>query len=939
MIDGTHRGLGLQLNRRPRVVHVNASEVHGGAARACARLDSALRAAGTDSRVLAVGELPPVSFELNDRDDLIRHTFVTTNRTAISNTHFSLCLDGVDLSALRSIQEADVVHLHWVASIQTPRTLQRLLALDKVVVWTLHDFAPFTGGCHYPAGCAGFESSCSRCPQLRTDPFDVPAAVLADKIELLDVRDLTLVAPSSWIAEQARASALFSAAPRIEVVRYGIDTDVFRPRGQAEARDALGLPQERAYVFCGADHGGEMRKGVPSLARVLADVSRHPAMRGRRVAVLCVGDVPEELLLAGVEVIPLGRIVAEEDMAVALSAADTCVFPYLEDNAPNMVLESLACARPVVAFAVGGVPELVPDGIAGRCVPVGDERALGGALASLLDNESLARELGERGRERVCELHSSGAQAARMMELYEDALGSAAVEPRRRQRPHRTSAGDSGQALSALIEPLTVHCLEEEVRRLQKQVQAHERKSMVEAHALRALRPVAVEAAARLEVIDELRDGLARAEAECDARLEVIEDLRGGLARAEAECDARLEVIEDLRGALARAEAECDARLRVIDELEAYRLGVEADKTRRRQWVRRKLSAARRATRFDDWWYSKIPPLLAIAYLQVTLARSYQLWSLLPWLLVSLVCVAAYGHVVNDSFDVESDRRAGKANAMSRHGIAVRAVFAVSLATVAFAPAAVVGYPVAALVLLAINLLLPTIYSIPAIRLKERGVAGIVCDVGGSHVVPTLFVLVALHQGSHGVSLHEWAFAVAAVAWSGVLGLKGILHHQLSDRSGDLAAGTATFAATMEAGRIERWLPAYNLFVEAPVSVVLCLVVVDACPLAGVALAGYFVVESVKYRLGFQFALSADPRTLRRSFPFVNEAFYVLWLPLAAALQLAIVSPAWLWAPVFQVVGFLPNIRDQAADLVATSRAVRGRGERIVPSILRRRGS
>jgi glycosyltransferase involved in cell wall biosynthesis/4-hydroxybenzoate polyprenyltransferase len=918
VIDGTHRA--PQRSRRPRVVHVNASDVHGGAGRACGRLDSALRAVGTDSRVLAVGELPPVSGELSGRDDLIRHTFVTTNRTAISNTHFSLCLDGVDLSALRSIQEADVVHLHWMASIQTPRTLQRLLALDKVVVWTLHDFAPFTGGCHYPAGCAGFESSCSRCPQLRTDPFDVPAAVLADKIELLDGRDLTLVAPSSWIAERARASALFSAAPRIEVVRYGIDTDVFRPRGQAEARDALGLPQKGAYVFCGADHGGEMRKGVPSLARVLADVSRHPAMRGRRVAVLCVGDVSEELLLAGVEVIPLGRIVAEEDMAVALSAADACVFPSLEDNAPNMVLESLACARPVVAFAVGGVPELVPDGIAGRCVPAGDERALGEALVSLLANPSLARELGERGRERVCERHSSGAQAARMIELYEDALGFAADEPRRRQRPHRTSAapGDSGQALSELIEPLTVHCLEEEVRRLQEQDRAYERKSMVEAHALRALQPVAVEAAARLKVIDDLRDRLAR---------------------AEAECDARLEVIDDQRDRLARAEAECDARLRVIDELEAYRLWVEADKARRRPWVRRTLSAARRATRFDDWWYSKIPPLLAIAYLQMTLARSYQLWSLLPWLLVSLVCVAAYGHVVNDSFDVESDRRAGKANAMSRHGIAVRAVFAGSLAAVAFAPAAVVRYPVAALVLLAINLLLPTIYSIPATRLKERGVAGLVCDVGGSHVVPALFVLVALHQVSHGVSLHEWVFAVAAVAWSGALGLKGILHHQLTDRSGDLAAGTATFAATVEAGRIERWLPAYNLFVEAPVSVVLCLVVVDACPLAAVALAGYVVVESVKYRLGFQFALSADPRTLRRSFPFVNEAFYALWLPVAAALQLAIVSRAWLWAPVVQVVGFLPNIRVQAADLVATSRAVRGRGEWSIPSILRRRVS
>jgi glycosyltransferase involved in cell wall biosynthesis/4-hydroxybenzoate polyprenyltransferase len=921
--DGTHRG--ALRNRRPRVVHVNSSGVDGGAGRACGFLDSALRAAGIDSRVLAGSELPPASVEVNGGDELIRNVFVTTNRTAMSNTHFSLCLNGLDLSALRAIREADVVHLHWVASIQTPWTLQRLLALDKVVVWTLHDFAPFTGGCHYPAGCAGFESSCSRCPQLRTDPFDVPAAVLEDKVELLDVRDVTLVAPSSWIAEQARASALFRAAPRIEVVRPGIDTDVFRPRGHAGARAILGVPQEPAYVFCGADQGRELRKGLPSLARVLADVSRHPALYGRRVAVLCVGDnVPEELFPAGVEVIPLGRIAAEDEMAVALSAADAFLFPSLEDNAPNMVLESLACARPVVAFDVGGVPELVPDGIAGRCVPAGDERALAEALASLLANPSLGRELGERGRGRVCERHSARAQAARMVELYEGALDLAADDRRSRQKRLHGSAlpvwpGDPGPALSALIEPLTVHCLEEEVRRLRQQVRAYERKSMVESHALRALRAHA--------------SGLEAANARMT---DTVAALDQGYVQVAVEAAARLEVIEDLRDRLARAEA---ARLRVIDELEAHRLWLEADKARRRHWGPRALLAGWRATRFDDWWYSKVPPLLAIAYLQVALARSYELWSLLPWLIVSLVCVAAYGHVINDSFDVEADRRAGKANAMSRHGIRARAAFAGSLAAVAFAPAFVVRYPVAALAVLGINLLLPTIYSIPATRLKERGVAGLVCDVGGSHIVPALFLLIALHRGSHGVSPHEWVFTVAALAWSGALGLKGILHHQLRDRSGDLASGTATFATMVEAGRIERWLPRYNLFVEAPVSLFLSCVVVDVCPLAAIAFAGYVVVESVKYRLGFQFALSPDPRSLRTSFPFVNEAFYVLWLPLAAALQLAIGSPAWLWAPIVQVVAFFPTVRVHAADLAATFRAALDRGGWSVSSMLRRRAS
>jgi glycosyltransferase involved in cell wall biosynthesis len=93
---------------------------------------------------------------------------------------------------------------------------------------------------------------------------------------------------------------------------------------------------------------------------------------------------------------------------------------YME-NAPMSLLEAMAAGIPVVATNVGGVPEIVSDG-AGLLVPAGDEAALAGAIESLLDDPSRAREIGEAGRRRVLERFSAGANVQATRRLYERLL-------------------------------------------------------------------------------------------------------------------------------------------------------------------------------------------------------------------------------------------------------------------------------------------------------------------------------------------------------------------------------------------------------------------------------------------------------------------------------------------------------------------------------------
>lgn len=330
-----------------------------------------------------------------------------------------------------------------------------------------------------------------------------------------------------------------------------------------------------------------------------------------------------------------------------------------------------------------------------------------------------------------------------------------------------------------------------------------------------------------------------------------------------------------------------------------------------------------RPFRVGNWWDAKIPPLLAVVYLEM-LRLDATPEAALPSVLfyfAAVACVASYGHVVNDVFDIEADRRAGKTNTMAAMPLFLRTALPAVLLAAGFAAALLGRFPSIALALLAANYLWPTLYSLPAIRLKERGLWGVVADASGSHLTPTLLALAVLAPAWSRDGAGA-AFAVLAALWSCALGFKGILHHQLLDREGDRRAGVDTFAAQAGPGPIERFMPRYNLLFELPVAAALAAAAFPWCPLAAAALAFHCALETLKFRLGFRFQLGSQASTNRAIIPFANEFFYCVWLPLAAALQLALVDPAWLWLPPLHALAFFRIIAAQSKDGRAVAAAL-----------------
>ncbi len=376
---------------------------------------------------------------------LFDERYVAPRRTAVSNTSFSTQVCGFDLALLPDLRGYDAVNVHWTGGMMSPLTLGNVIDLGIPTVFTLHDMGHFTGGCHYAAGCRAFEASCEPCHQVHPDELGLIPLSLSRKRERYARPNVVAVSPSAWLAGLADASRVFAAPVR--VVQNGLDTEIFRPRDRAAIRRDLGLrPEDRAILF-GVYDRVERRKGFDDLAAALDLCARDPAVAALaaegRIRVLAFGRSPTGLADIGLPVVDLGWVGDDLRLSEVYGAADLCVLPSHEDNQPNVMVEAMACATPVVAYRTGGIPETIADGRNGRLVEPFDRQALAEAITGLVLDPQATRILGREAAASVRHL-----TLARQAEAYEAILAGLAASPVPRGLDERVDA-DGGPARGA----------------------------------------------------------------------------------------------------------------------------------------------------------------------------------------------------------------------------------------------------------------------------------------------------------------------------------------------------------------------------------------------------------------------------------------------------------------------------------------------------------
>ena len=338
-----------------------------------------------------------------------------------SNTIFSpawLPFSGI-LYQINSIP-SDIVHFHWICDGML--RIEELKRINKPIIWTLHDMWAFTGGCHYSEGCERFQQACGNCPQLnRSSKNDLSSSILRRKKEAWSGLDITIITPSKWLAECAKKSSLFKGR-RIEVIHNGLDLNLFKPIDKTTARKIWDLPIDKKLILFGAINAtSDHRKGSDLLYDCLKQLADR--WSGKAELVVFGASEPENSLGFGPPVHYLGHLHDDVSLALLYSGADVMVVPSRQDNLPNTVVESLACGTPVLAFNIGGMPDIVDHKLNGYLAKPFDTSDLAVGINWVLSDNARHKELCIKAREKAVACFDIKKVAGQYAELYMEVSG------------------------------------------------------------------------------------------------------------------------------------------------------------------------------------------------------------------------------------------------------------------------------------------------------------------------------------------------------------------------------------------------------------------------------------------------------------------------------------------------------------------------------------
>jgi glycosyltransferase involved in cell wall biosynthesis len=412
---------------RPLIVSHN---LDGGAGGSAYLLHRGLREAGVDSRVLA--QFDSRGTEAIQTAPTGRMTWrLAFRRGPIDRVPVRLYPDRVRPNSLwplwlpsrlvpRRIEQLapDVINLHWI--LDGFLSVEQVGRLGRPIVWTMHDMWPFTGGCAYSLGCERHEGRCGACPVLgSSSERDLSRAIWLRKERAWRDLNVTAVAPSRWLAGEARRSSLFRDG-RVEVIPSGIDTAVFKPMDRAAARALLNLPQDTTLVMFGA-HDDTPRKGMRHLVDALRRLS--PERRERSAALVAGPPSLAAGLEVGMPVHALGRLGDPYTMAAVYSAADVVGIPSTWENLPLGGLEAFACGTPIVAFdADTGIVDIVDHEENGYLAAAGDAEDLARGIEWVVAEPERHARLGAAARAKAEREYTLAGTARRYTDLFAEVL-------------------------------------------------------------------------------------------------------------------------------------------------------------------------------------------------------------------------------------------------------------------------------------------------------------------------------------------------------------------------------------------------------------------------------------------------------------------------------------------------------------------------------------
>lgn len=315
--------------------------------------------------------------------------------------------------------QPDVIHAHNLHGDYFDLRALSMLSQRLPVVWTLHDTWAITGHCGYFIDCERWRTGCGRCPDLARPPAiqrDRTAFNWQRKQAIYRKSRVAVSTPSRWLMNYVEQSMLQPWQAR--VIPYGVDLSVYHPGDRGQERAACGIPVDAFVVvfsaFSGADANpykdfATVRKAVQLLVGNAVSSRLH---------LICIGGQPRVTDDSGITY--TGYLTDPTAVARYYRCADVLLHAANAENFPLVVLEALGCGTPVIATAVGGIPEQIADGETGFLVPRGDSGSMAQRILTLLNQPHLGQQMGQAAAAHAQRAFSLERQAATYLQWFNE---------------------------------------------------------------------------------------------------------------------------------------------------------------------------------------------------------------------------------------------------------------------------------------------------------------------------------------------------------------------------------------------------------------------------------------------------------------------------------------------------------------------------------------
>ena len=291
------------------------------------------------------------------------------------------------------------------------------------LVLTLNDTWLLGGGCCHFFDCGKWKTGCGNCPNLTI----IPALKRDGTVKNWRLRERVLkgmrffvTTPSNWLMDKVKQSPLMRGMVQGKVIPNGVDLNIFHPFSLKTARKSLALPIEVPMVLAVAKN---IRQNIfKDYGRMESSVIKAAAELNTDVLFLALGEDGKEKKICRVTIhfIPFQN----DPWTVAryYQAADVFIHAVRADTFPNVVLEAMACGKPVIATKIGGIPEQLNDGETGILTHPEDDATLTSGLVNLLRNDSLRIRLGGHAAEWARKKFNLDRQVDDYLALYEEII-------------------------------------------------------------------------------------------------------------------------------------------------------------------------------------------------------------------------------------------------------------------------------------------------------------------------------------------------------------------------------------------------------------------------------------------------------------------------------------------------------------------------------------